>query len=223
MASQLGHRLVYQQAKAAIQRAGYSAGQAVLSQSTLRFESALSTTSATYKFDVLVNESLNGTTFVNQIKLNLQDAFVVSEVGFFIANPSSATATDYRLFTYDNGIIFTPAANAQGVRTIYNGSLNLAVNQRTIVSDWDISRHYRVPVQQQATNAYYATTGPAFQDSNDNSSDGFYPCEPNWVIVGSKKNDLTLQLPAAPASVLASSRVIVILRGILAQNVTSVN
>jgi hypothetical protein len=223
MASQLGHRLVYQQAKAAIQRAGYSAGQAVLSQSALRFESALSTTSATYKFDTLVNESLNGTTFVNQIKLNLQDAFVVSEVGFFIANPSSSTATDYRLFTYDNGLVFTGANVANGVRTVYSGNLSLVVNQRTVVDNWDVNRHYRVPVQQQATNAYYATTGPAFQDSNDQSSDGFYPCEPNWVFVGSKKNDFTLQLPAAPAAVLSNSRVVVILRGILAQNVTSVN
>lgn len=222
MATQLGSRLVYQQAKAAIDRAGYSAGKAVLSQSYLRFEAVLSTTKAQYQFDVLVNESLNGV-IATQNQLNLQDAFVVSEIGVFVANPSGLTATDFRLFTYDNSTVFTGANVVNGIRTVYNGQLQLSVNQRQIVTGWDVNRHYYVPQQQQAANADYTTSGINYQDQVALGSDGFFPCEPNWVMVGSKKNLLTLNLPQAPAAVLSNSRVVVIMRGVLGQNVTPVN
>ena len=221
MSSQLGSRLVYQQAKAAIERAGYSAGSAVLSQSYLRFEAPLSTTKAQYQFDVLVNQSTNGI-IATQSQLNLQDCFVVSQVGLFVAAPSGLTATDFRLYTYDNGNVFTGANVANGIRTVYNGELTLTVNQRQIVTGWNANRHYYVPTQQQASNAYYTTSSINFQDQIDGNDSGYSPCEPNWVLVGSKKNDFVLNLPAAPAAVLANSRVVVILMGLLAQNTTPV-
>lgn len=222
MATQLGSRLVYQQAKAAIDRAGYSAGKAVLSQSYLRFEAVLSTTKAQYQFDVLVNESLNGV-ISTQNQLNLQDAFVVSEIGIFVANPGGLTSTDFRLFTYDNTTVFTGANVANGIRTVYNGQLQLSVNQRQIVTGWDANRHYVVPQQQQTANADYTASSINYADQVNLGSDGFFPCEPNWVLVGSKKNLLTLNLPQAPAAVLSNSRVVVIMRGVLGQNVTPVN
>jgi hypothetical protein len=55
------------------------------------------------------------------------------------------------------------------------------------------------------------------------AEDGFYPAEPNIVLVGSKKNILQLVMPNALATVTANSRVVCIVRGILAQNVTPVN
>lgn len=220
MATQLGSRLVYQQAKAAIERAGYSAGSAVLSQSYLRFEAPLSTTKAQYQFDVLINQNTNGV-ITTQNQLNLQDAFVVANIGFFVANPSGLTATDFRLFTYDNSTVFTGANVANGIRTVYNGQLELTVNQRQIVTGWNVNRHYVVPQQQQTANADYTASSINYQDQIDGDT-GYYPCEPNWVLVGSKKNDLILNLPAAPAAVLANSRVVVILAGLLAQNVTPV-
>ena len=219
MASQLGNRLVYQQASAAIRRAGLNPGTSVLSQSYLRMEAALSTSTSTYQFDVTVNDTFN-TSWVTAQKLGLQDSFVVSELGVFVANPSSSTATDFRLFTYDNTIVFTGASVANGIRTVYNGALSLTVNQRQIVTDWDLMRHYKVPTQQQATNAYYATTGPAFQDGNEMASDSMFPVEPNWVLKGNAKNLLQINLPGAPAAILANSRIVVIVRGVLAQNAT---
>ena len=221
MATQLGSRLVYQQAKAAIERAGYSAGSAVLSQSYLRFEAPLSTTKAQYQFDVLINQSINGV-IATQQQLNLQDAFVVSQIGFFVANPSGLTATDFRLFTYDNSTVFTGANVANGIRTVYNGELTLTVNQRQIVTGWNVNRHYVVPQMQQTANADYTASAISYQDQIDGGDTGYYPCEPNWVLVGSKKNDFVLNLPAAPAAVLSNSRVVVILSGLLAQNVTPV-
>lgn len=218
MASQLGNRLVYQQASAAIRRAGLNPGTAVLSQSYLRMEAALSTSSSSYQFDVTVNDTFN-TSWVTAEKLGLQDSFVVSELGIYVAAPSSATATDFRLYTYDNPTVFT-TTNAAGIRTVYNGALTLTVNQRQIVTGWDLMRHYKVPTQQTATNAYYATTGPAFSDSNEMGTDGMFPVEPNWVLKGNAKNLLNINLPGAPGAIVANSRIVIIVRGVLAQNAT---
>lgn len=213
MASQIGQRLVFQNAKAAIKRAGLSSASAVLSQSYLRFEAPLSTGTTNYKFDVLVNESVNPS-YTTQFKLNLQDAFVASEIGIFVAKPSSATDTTFQLCTYPNSVIFSGAGTAAALYTLYQGNLQLLVNQRQILTGWDAYRHYSVPQTQDS-----ATT----IDQQDGSASGFFPVEPNIVFVGSKKNDLTLNLPAALAAVEANSRVVVIMRGILAQSVTPVN
>ena len=56
----------------------------------------------------------------------------------------------------------------------------------------------------------------------DGSSSGFYPCEPGLVLVGSKQNVLTINIPEGLAAIQANSRVIVIFQGHLAQNVTPV-
>jgi hypothetical protein len=58
----------------------------------------------------------------------------------------------------------------------------------------------------------------------NNANDmGFFPCEPNIVLVGSKKNDLTVTIPSGLSVITANSRLVCIFRGILAQNTTSVN
>lgn len=224
MASQLGSRLVFQNARNAVRRAGLSAEKAVLSQSYLRFEAPLSVTAQTYTMDVLVNEAINPL-FVTQNKLALQDSFVCSEIGIFLANPATAgvNASNFELYTYPNQVAFD-ATSDQAAYTIYNGQLQLTVNQRTIVTSWDLARHYCANQTQQLTAR---AAGPTFNniDQSNLSGDGFYPVEPNIVLVGSKKNLLQLVLPNALASVPASgnARIVVIMRGILAQNSTSVN
>jgi len=85
MASTVGTRLAFEKAKEAINRAGFSLGQAVLSQSYLRLEVALSTTVTSYQFPVLTNDvsATNTSSFVTEQRLNLQDAFVCSSIGLF--------------------------------------------------------------------------------------------------------------------------------------------
>lgn len=221
MASQLGSRLVFQNARNAVRRAGLSAEKAVLSQSYLRFEAPLSTTAQTYTFDVLVNEAINPL-YVTRQSLNLQDSFVVSEIGLFLANPATGgvNASAFPLFTYPNQVAFD-ATSDDAAYTIYNGYMQLTVNQRTIVTNWDLQRHYCVNQTQQLL----AKTSPAQNiDQSNQSNDGFYPVEPNIVLVGSKKNLLQVVLPNSLASVPSSgnARIVMVMRGILAQNSTSV-
>jgi hypothetical protein len=226
MASQLGQRLAFQNASNAVKRAGQSPANAVLSQSFLRLETGLVAGNTQYKFDVLVNENTQTTNFNTQLKLNLQDSFIVSQIGIFVASPASATDASYRLLTYPNKTVF--GANATALNTIYNGYMQLTINQRTIVPNWDLYKHLDVPTTQQntVTGGYAAAAiSPAVLADDQNNGDdfGFYPCEPNLVLVGSKKNELTITLPAGLATVNANSRLVVVFRGILAQNTTSVN
>lgn len=222
MATQLGQRLVFKNAKAAVTRAGLSPANAVLSQSYLRFEVPLSTSQTTYTFDTLINENTNPN-YVTQNKLNLQDAFVTSAIGFFLAVPDlpGTTETAFPLFSYPNLTKFS-ATNHAAAYTIYNGQMQLTVNQRTIITAWDISRHYFVPQTQALINPTAFSPYNAI-DQIDLSENGFYPAEPNIVMVGSKKNILQVQLNTGLSSIQANSRLVCVFRGILAQNVTPVN
>jgi hypothetical protein len=218
----LGSRMAYDKAKEAINNAGFSAGQAVLSQGYIRTEVALSTTKTSYQFPILVNDNINGTSFNTSNLLNLQDAFYVSSFGLFFAKPSSSTDTTFQMVTYPNASIFSTANTASSLYTWYNSSLQLVVNNRQIIPSYDLYRHYSVPQQQTTANADYTTSGIAYKDQQDGGMSGFYPVEPGWVLVGSKNNTLTINLPQAMAAVESNSRAILIFRGHLAQNVTPV-
>lgn len=219
--SQVGQRLVYQNAKNLVQAAGLSAANAVLSQSFLRLEVPLVAGATSYTFDVLVNENLNPQ-FVTQQKLNLQDAFIVSQMGVFLAVPASSAIneTAFQLHSYPNQVVFT-GTNDVAALGVYSGQMQLTVNQRTIVTGWDLMKHYQVNQTQQLV-ARAAATPFSNVDETNMLKDGFAPVEPNLVLVGSKKNILQIILPTGLSAVEANSRLVIMFRGIIAQNVTSV-
>lgn len=226
MASQLGQRLAFQNASNAVKRAGQSPANAVLSQSYLRLETGLVAGNTQYKFDILVNENTQTTNYNTQLKLNLQDSFIVSQIGFFLATPSSSTDASYRLMTYPNKTALSTANSATSANTLYNGYMSLTINQRTIIPNWDLYKHLDVPSTQQnmITGSFVASPLGTLADDENNAGDyGFFPCEPNIVLVGSKKNELSVTLPAGLAAIHPNSRLVCIFRGILAQNTTSVN
>lgn len=223
MASTVGSRLAYEKAKEAINRAGFSAGQAVLSQSYLRLEVALSTTNTLYQFPVLVNDTSTGAAQYNtENRLNLQDAFYASSMLLAFCKPASSTDTSFQLVTYPNASIFTTANTATSLFNWYNASMSLTVNNRQILPSYDLYRHYDVPQQQTTANADYTTSGINYKDQQSGANSGFYPIEPGIVFVGSKQNVLQIQLKSAMAAVESNSRAVIILRGHLAQNVTPV-
>ena len=138
--NQISSRLVFQNGKNAIKRAGLNPANAVLSQSFLRFEVPMTTTQTTYQFDTLVNENANNFNTVTSFKLNLQDAFVTSGIGLFWADNATLTDANYPLYSFDDAT--TWSKDAWG---LYNGNLQLTVNQRTILTGWDTTRHYNAP------------------------------------------------------------------------------
>lgn len=222
MASTVGSRLAFEKAKRGIKNAGFSLGQAVLSQSYLRSELALSTSKTLYQFPILVNDNSQGQNPNTSNLLQLQDAFYVSHIGLFFAKPSSSTDTTFQLVTYPNASIFSTANTASSLYSFYNASLSITVNNRQIVPSMDCYRFYNVPQQQTTANAFYTTSAIAYKDQQDGSSSALYPIEPGIVFSGSKQNIVQITIPSALSAVETNSRVILYFAGHLAQNVTSV-
>jgi hypothetical protein len=237
MPSQIGQRLAFTNAANAVKRAGLNPGGAVLSQSYLRLEVNAAAATTSYKFDVLTNENATTPTTGNTTqKLNLQDAFVCNQIGFFLGVPgtTSTTYNEYRPLTYPAiGNIAGAAGNftaAQALQALsfYNGFFQLTINQRTVITAWDLLRHYRPTVTQMngVTATTAAPTAPIHvvaEDSYDASNDAMFPTEPNIVFAGNKKHDFNITLPLGMVGIPTGLRIICILRGILAQNVTAIN
>jgi hypothetical protein len=214
-------RLVYENAKKSLQEANVSIQAAKLTQSFLRLENKVNTTSNKFVFPVLNNQP-SGTPGVAQFnteqRLNQQDSFVSAMWGVFISKPSSDTDATFVLHTYPNAATFSGAGTAAAAETLYNSLFQLSVNNDIILPAWDVSRHRLVPETQSGVGITAQTVFPI--DEIDLGSDGFYPVEPNLVFIGSKNNVLTLLMPAAFAAVETFERISVIFRGVLAQNST---
>jgi len=223
MATQMGSRMVFENAKALVRGLGYSVDHAKLTQSYLRSEVALSTSIANYHIPVLVNDTQNGASRVNEKRLNLQDIFVTTEISVLIGI-GSGTNTAAKLYSYPNASVFTSATD-DNLWSIYNGYLNLTINNEQVLPAWDVLRHYFVPQTQQNTNFNSATATSPAQYTIDQfaaSSDAFYPVEPGIVMNGAANINFQLTANGAPATVVADSFICVQQRGILCQNVTTV-
>jgi hypothetical protein len=219
MATQMGARMVFENAKALINQLGYSTAHAKLTQSYLRSEVALSTSVANYHIPVLVNDTQNGSVRVNEKRLNLQDIFICTELSVLIGI-GSATATNAKLYTYPNANVFSTTTSAADLWSIYNGYLNLTINNEQVLPAWSVLRHMMVPQTQGSVGITAQTIFPI--DQVDYSSDTSYPVEPGLVMNGAANINFSLTANGAPAAITSNSFIAVIQRGILCQNVTTV-
>ena len=222
MATQIGNRLVFENAKGLINQLGYDASHAVLTPSYLRSEVALSTSAASYHVPVLVNDNQNGTPTVREQRLSLQDLFIVAGIQITLVSGSSTTGSA-RSYTYPNLTAF-PTGAAQ-LYTLYNGYFNIQVNNQNVLPKWSILQHLDIPQTQQNTNFNAATaTAPAQYTQDEQSFDTYalQVCEPNIVLNGASNIQASIILPAAPSTLDANTYVSVNWYGILAQNCTSV-
>lgn len=190
-----------------------------LTQSYLRLEQAIALNKTEYNFPVLVNQTTQGI-FLTEQRLNQQDSFVISEVGIFLGLPGSSSVSDTAFVpdTYPNPFNYG-AATATAMQAIYSGLMKITVNNDVLMTAWDVARHYYAP-ETQATAA--AGAGSPI-DQKRLAVDSFYPMEPNIVLIGSKNNQIQITLPQPPTAIAANSRLIIILRGVLAQNSTVVS
>lgn len=222
MLNQVGSRLVFENAKNFVASQGFDVSHAVLTQGYLRSEVAMSTSSASYHVPVLVNDSTNGSPFATEQRLALQDIFVVSAIGIFVAAPASSSTTAFPLLSYPNNTTFSTSGAATALYNLYNGYLNIQVNNQNILPTWDIFRHYFVPQTQNGVGVTAESVFPI--DQIDASENGFGAAEPNILLNGASNIQANITLPGAISTLQASTapRIVVIWRGIKCQNVTSV-
>ena len=222
MATQMGNRLVFENAKNLINQLGYDASHAVLTPSFLRSEVLLTTTSAAYHVPVLINDNQNGTPTVREQRLALQDLFIVSSIQILLTSGAS-TSGSAKNYTYPNLTAF-PTGAAQ-LYNVYNGYFNIQVNNQNVLPKWSLLQHLDIPQTQQNTNFNAATaTSPAQYAIDQVTMYQFalQVCEPNIVLNGASNINASIILPAAPSTVDANTYVATLWYGILAQNCTSV-
>jgi len=220
--SQSGSRQVFDNARRLVDAAGLSTQQTVLSQSYIRSEVALSTATTSYHVPILINDNQNGTSFPTSALLNLQDAFVIAGIFVGFANTANATTSAFRISTFPSAINTGSTAAATAMETLYNGSLQLTVNNRQILTQFPLTNCLSIPQTQQLFAV--STTPFPHLDQNEQFSSATYPIEPNIVLVGSKNNVCQVVLPAAISTLptAGAPRLVVIFTGILAQNCTPV-
>jgi hypothetical protein len=223
MSHQYALRMVYENARAAINAASLAAGgpgnaadNAVLSQSFLTLEQIATVANNSYKFPILNNE---GAPRPTERRLTLQDAFYVSQVQFLLSVTPLATDTAYKRYAYPSPAIFTTAGAELAMYNLYNGYMTLAINNSTIIPAWDMGAHLKANQTQQPVGATFPI------DQFDGGLDGAFPTQPNFVLIGSKGSNLGITLPAAISTLQAANVTILAfrLRGVLAQNVTVVS
>jgi hypothetical protein len=222
MATQMGNRLVFENAKTLIQQLGYDASHAVLTPSFLRSEVLLTTTAASYHVPVLVNDNQNGTPTVREQRLALQDLFIVSSIQILLTS-GSATTGSAKNYTYPNLTAFSTGA-AQ-LYNVYNGFFSIQVNNQNVLPKWSLLQHLDIPQQQQNTNFNAASATSPAQFAIDQVSMDTYAwqvCEPNIVLNGASNIQASINLPAAPSTLDSNTYVATMWYGILAQNCTSV-
>jgi len=222
MINSISARLTFENARSFVQSQGYDVSQAVLTQSYVRSEVAISSSVTNYRLPIVVTDTTNGASAFNtERRVNLQDVHVVSSLFIGLAVPSSSTDAAFPVLSYPSTATGQlSSANADAALTLYNGFLTMQVNNQNILPAWDILRHYYVPQTQGGVGITAQTVFPI--DQFDGGDNAFYPVEPNILLNGGANIVANIVLPAAISSVASNSRIIAIFRSILCQNVTSV-
>jgi hypothetical protein len=201
-------------------------GNVRLTQSTLILSKPLSAAQTTYSFDVL--ETQNSTLVGTETRLNLNDEFIITSLGIYI----QATVTDStgsvpygtKWFSY---VPSQADATTNTLNPIYNGNLQIAVNNVVYMDKFDTLKSLFIPRTQDAS---FATPNASTLGSNNYAKDGMVSIEPMLTLSGAKKNNIIINLAsaAAPASLTVTNsagstkytfdRIAVIMRGLNAQN-----
>lgn len=192
-----------------------------LSQSEIRLEVELNTASNVFNFALTTNQqNSTGQVFNTENRLTMQDSLVCSEYGIFVGQPSSRIDTTWQLKTYGSQPTFAAADAAALNSTFYgHGAFRITANNDVVAPYRGLFNHWYRPQTQQT--AVFGAGSP--EDQVRGAEDGMVTMEPNLLLIGSKGYIPQIVLPANLASAAAFMRAVVIFRGVLAQNSTSVS
>ena len=152
--------------------------------SYLREEVDLVNNNGVYKFTFNEQAGVKPT----ERKLSIKDAFVANELGIFLLVEHKDKPGSGVLMTYPNALELAKAgtSSAEDTEALYNGWLRAQVDQSVLFEAIDTRRFRRVGDTQLS----------AINDKDEQHyAHGMLQIEPNIVLVGSRRNELTLQLP----------------------------
>jgi hydrogenase maturation factor len=169
-----------------------------LSQSYLRSETALSTTSV---IPFQLQRGQVASPIVTEQLLELNDQFVITHIGFGLKQisgtdtPTTLQQLNANVLTYNDTNTFT-GTNAVNVGAIYNTSLSMTINRKDFIPAMPMRSFLRVPDTQTTTNADYTTSGIKQTNGFPNGLYSFYPTEV-VLIDGRQTLDIQINLGAS--------------------------
>ena len=194
-----------------------------LSQSYLRAETALTTTSVIPFF---LQRGQVATPIVTENLLELNDQFVITHIGFGLKqivadSPTTQQQFNAQVFTYADTNTFT-GTNAANVASIYNTNLSMTINRKDFIPAFPMRSFLRVPDTQTTVNADYTSSNIKQTNSFPNGLYSFYPTEV-VLIDGRQTLDIQINLGASVAFDDASNSIYAVLefRGYLIVNAKS--
>ena len=166
-----------------------------LTQSSLFITKDIDPTKSNYDFDVLENQTQ--TLQPDEIRLNINDEFIVTDLGVYLYGLwTASTSGGVKIASGTQLLTYAPVeldGTALLSKNLYAGQLKIAVNNIVYLEKWDTRKHELVTRTQFATQL--AGTNNATMPSNDFSSDGMSAFSPLLTLSGAKKNDISIRLP----------------------------
>jgi hypothetical protein len=174
-------------------------GNVRLTQSSLFLTQDISPTKSVYTFDVLENQTQ--TLQPDEIRLNINDEFVISHAGVYLYGEwnNGQAKKGFQLLTYAPIELGTDALL---VKNLFAGQMKVGVNNIIFLEKWDLRKHEFItrtqfanqqPIIAGIDNSGFAATTP----SNDLHNDGMIAFSPMLTLSGAKKNEISITLPAA--------------------------
>ena len=166
-------------------------GNVRLTQSSLFLTKPINPNVTTYNFDVL--ETQTASLQADEIRLNLNDEFIITQIGMYLVGNINGSPGRILLTTPPYELNTT---SADKLSDFYAGAFKIAINNIVYMEKWDTSKHQVTGTTQFQSFQVGVAVAPTFAEKNL-AKDGMYGVEPMITLSGAKKNDLVLQLPAA--------------------------
>lgn len=165
-----------------------------LTQSSLLLIQEINPNSTTINFDVLDSQVQN--LLPQEIRLNINDEFIINEVGVYLyGNIGSGDPTSQQPIMLPYAP-YEVDANFLSVAPLYDGQMEIGVNNIIYVEKWDLRKHCLVP-RTQFDSFDTGTTLQASQPSINYQNDGMFGTDPMVTLSGAKKNNIQISLPQA--------------------------
>lgn len=200
-------------------------GAVRVSQSTLILIKDINPNTTNYVFDIL--ESQNQGVKPEEIRLNLNDEFVCTEIGYYLGGLIISEKSGPAQYYFTSPPLEL-ATDYVGLQNAYNGNLRVAVNNVVFIERWDLFKHHKKANEQ--FSPFITPMGSRIAQF-DSAKDGMFDCSPMITFSGAKKNELntflTSALNTASSDIIVDdglkltlkiNQVALILRGFLAQN-----
>jgi hypothetical protein len=205
-----------------------------VSQSSIILIRPITAGATTYEFPVLDNV---GVPLADEIRLALQDIFIVNAIGIFLMGEIVGPGGTLRARTYFTAPPVQASAGAIPLLNLYLGNLQYNLNNVTYLENWDLQRHYN---KGQAQLLGVSTVNGAIHqfDQQAGNTSGFFPVEPSFTLAGTAKSNFTITLPNNLLTPVAGipfdagnadnilvnfDRIAIVARGLLGQNSSSIN